>query len=468
MSLSFYYLAIASVFLYPVEKQEPKGDPTFDGLPRDKKILVHSVSLKCEESSFYKTKKRTKLKYNWDKQFEIGVMRDFLAGVLSTNEKLVLDSRKDANLASSLVICTMMALEKLVTDEFGADEAKLTFEQCAPPEDFAEWAATARTKKKMTALTEEFAKTHFQNLDKQPGTDDQPKDTNAITNLTVQQAKELAKKEGTLYLNGLTAISVEVATELAKSKGALVLNGLKTLPAHVATELAKSKGILALNGLTTLPVEVATELAKNEGTLYLDGLTAVSVEVATELAKNEGTLSLDGLTALPIEVAKELAKSKGKLEINSLKPLPPNVAKELAKHEGILLLGLTTLPIEVATELAKNEGILGLNGLTILPVEVATELAKNKGILGLGGLKTLPIEVATELAKHKGELLLNGLTALPIEVAKELAKSKGFRYLNGLITVSPKTLAILKTNPKIILPNDLQASEPKNTPEGKD
>ena len=35
MSLSLYYLAITSVFLCPVEKQEPKNTPGSDSLPAD-------------------------------------------------------------------------------------------------------------------------------------------------------------------------------------------------------------------------------------------------------------------------------------------------------------------------------------------------------------------------------------------------------------------------------------------------
>ena len=221
-------------------------------------------------------------------------------------------------------------------------------------------------------------------------------------------------------------------------------NAIKTLTVKQATELAKlNNGTLALKGLTTVSVEVATELAKFKGfVLGLKGLTTVSVEVATELAKFKGTLDLDGLTTLSPEVATELAKLKGTLILN----------------------GLTTLPIEVAKELAKKEGTLVLNVLTAVSVEVASELAKSEGTLLLDGLKTLPIEVAKELAKSKGSLALNGLKTLSVEAATELAKSKGSLDLYGLKTVSPKTLAILKVNPKIRFSSDVRVSEPKNKP----
>ena len=71
-------------------------------------------------------------------------------------------------------------------------------------------------------------------------------------------------------------------------------------------------------------------------------------------------------------------------------------------------------------------------------------------------IKSLTVEQAKALAKHEGYLLLNGLTSLTPEVAKALGKHVGGLLLDGVTDVDDKTLAILKSNPQITLPEQFR------------
>ena len=95
---------------------------------------------------------------------------------------------------------------------------------------------------------------------------------------------------------------------------------------EVARELARHEGDLSLDGLSTITPEVAHELANYDGEwLSLDGLTSISVEVARELAKHDGEwLSLDGLTSITEEVARELAMNE---EIDFELPIEEEIEK---------------------------------------------------------------------------------------------------------------------------------------------
>jgi len=220
--------------------------------------------------------------------------------------------------------------------------------------------------------------------------DDLPKDTNAITSLTPEQAKKLAAefKGFVLFLNGLTALSPETATALAGFEGKrLDLNGLTTLSPETATALAGFKGDqLLLNGLTTLSPETAEALAGFRGDeLLLDGLAALSPETARALAgfKVED-LSLAGLTTLSPEAATSLAGFKG---------------------EELFLNGLTTLSPQTATALAAIQSNFSLAGITALDspdsVAVAEALAMRKGLLVLHSLKRISPKALSALLKKE-------------------------------------------------------------------
>ena len=88
-----------------------------------------------------------------------------------------------------------------------------------------------------------------------------------------------------------------------------------------------------------------------------------------------------------------------------------------------------------------------------LTAEQAAELvAVKKGSLFLPGLTSIDKDVTQELAKIKGELYLGGLTSIDKDVAHELAKVKRNLFLNGLTSIDKDVLKILKSNPKIQLP----------------
>ena len=79
-----------------------------------------------------------------------------------------------------------------------------------------------------------------------------PKDTNAITELTPDQAQKLVQE--------FPGVNIFLKTDLAEveANGCLPLNGLKSLDSKVAQALAGfEKGPLLLNGLTTLTPESA-------------------------------------------------------------------------------------------------------------------------------------------------------------------------------------------------------------------
>ena len=68
-------------------------------------------------------------------------------------------------------------------------------------------------------------------------------------------------------------------------------------------------------------------------------------------------------------------------------------------------------------------------------------------------LTSVDKDVAQELAKFEGtQLFLDGLTSIDKDVAEELAKFKGYLHLLGLTSIDKDVLKILKSNPKIKLP----------------
>ena len=120
---------------------------------------------------------------------------------------------------------------------------------------------------------------------------------------------------------------------------------------------------------------------------------------------------------------------------------------------------IKSLTAEQAAELvAKHKGEgdwLYLNSLTSIDKDVAQELAKLKGgNLFLNGLTSIDKDVAQELAKFEGKKLeLRRVTSIDKDVAQELAKFKGdWLYLNGLTSIDEDVLKILKSNPRIVLP----------------
>ena len=73
-------------------------------------------------------------------------------------------------------------------------------------------------------------------------------------------------------------------------------------------------------------------------------------------------------------------------------------------------------------------------------------------VLNLSGLTSIDKGVARELAKFKRGLYLPGLTSIDKDVAHELGKIKRNLFLDGLTSIDKDVLKILKSNPKIQLP----------------
>jgi ABC-type amino acid transport substrate-binding protein len=93
------------------------------------------------------------------------------------------------------------------------------------------------------------------------------------------------------------------------------------------------------------------------------------------------------------------------------------------------------------------------NRIKSLTAEQAADLAaKFEGDLSLNGLTSIDKDIAQELAKLKGWLYLNGLTSIDKDIAQELAKFEGWLFLDGLTSIDKDVLKILKSNPKIGLP----------------
>ena len=156
-------------------------------------------------------------------------------------------------------------------------------------------------------------------------------------------------------------------------------------------------------------------------------------------------------------------------DTNKIKSLTAEQAADLVmvvthvrEDEVLVIRGLTSIDKDVARELAKFKGKrLFLDGLTSIDKDVARELSKYKGSLYLGGrprgrgrgLTSINKDVAQELAKYEGEhLSLNGLTSIDKDVAQKLAKFEGKELWVSLESIDEVSLAYLKSNPKIQLP----------------
>ena len=282
-----------------------------------------------------------------------------------------------------------------------------------------------------------------------------------VTALSAEAAKELAKHEDWLSLNGLKGVSDTTAEALAQHRGQLHLDGLTKVSDAQAKALARHYGELSLNGLTALSDEQARAFAQHRGgRLYLGGLTTLSHEAARALMGRKGggpyyQVRLDGLTTLTPEVAAELAAAHGHIwegRLPRVKTVSADVARALAKRQGELSMeGLTEISDEAAQVLGPK-----LNGrlpaLKSLSPELAKGLAKTRGHLVLDGLTKLSDDAAVALAGHWRDAHLNGLTTLSPTAAKAICKRDGDLYLNGLTTVSEETLKALaehKAHPSV-------------------
>ena len=191
-----------------------------------------------------------------------------------------------------------------------------------------------------------------------------------VKTITPEVAKALAQTKVTLSL-GLTTITPEVARALAtRPKGMLALDALREISVEVARELAKFRGKLTLNGLRTLSREVAIELAKHVGKFTLFGLTEISDEAAEALSHHRSTMLLNGLTKLTsVPLTTTMLKSNdGFLNLSKVQTISDEVVKVFAEYKGSRPIRLTGL-----TELSEaNAALLRANPNIILPSKFQT------------------------------------------------------------------------------------------------
>ena len=254
----------------------------------------------------------------------------------------------------------------------------------------------------------------------------------SVTELTLEQATELAGVHGDLELNHLRVLSPRIAELLSSGGGAIMLNGLTSLSPESAAVLSQQDAMLELNGLTELPVDTALALITptSPRVLWLTGLTAISDEVAERMGQHNGYFRLSGLERI----------TDRQIEL-------------LAAHHGYLgLSGLKQLSTRAATALGQHDGMLGLNGLTALTPEAAAALTAHGQFVRMDSLQTISDEVATALSRHEGPMGLHGITTLSDTAAEALARHKGVVYLMGLETLSDKAAAALRANPEIQMP----------------
>lgn len=118
-----------------------------------------------------------------------------------------------------------------------------------------------------------------------------PEDTNEITMLTPEQAREVVDHDGAiLTLPGLTTVSPAVAQALATNRSCLLsLDGLTELSDEAAEALTTGANGLSLERVDRLSVRSAHALARRGDTLT-NGITEMNPEVAQELAKHAGSI----------------------------------------------------------------------------------------------------------------------------------------------------------------------------------
>ena len=117
-----------------------------------------------------------------------------------------------------------------------------------------------------------------------------------LISITSLQAAVFAKREQ-VDLDKLCSLSTAAAAELAKHNGFILsLNALTTITDNAAKKLARLDGNLQLDGLKTISDSVANVFAKHKGGwISLDGLRTISGPASKVLAKHKGEVSLNRL-----------------------------------------------------------------------------------------------------------------------------------------------------------------------------
>ena len=197
MSLSLYYLVIASVFLCQAAKQEPKDNPGSDSLPGDRNAIKTLTVKQAKELA--KTR---------------GLL--YLNGLTNLSVEVAKELAKYEGYCLYLNGLTTLPVE--VATELAKYEGYCLYLNglTTLPVDVARELANNKVSLSLGGLT----------------------------TLSVEVATELAQFKGEhLFLNGLATLSVEVAKKLAKRKGHLELRGLETLSPKAQAALEENSGI---------------------------------------------------------------------------------------------------------------------------------------------------------------------------------------------------------------------------------
>ena len=113
---------------------------------------------------------------------------------------------------------------------------------------------------------------------------------------------------------------------------------------------------------------------------------------------------------------------------------------------------LNNLPASALESLAAGKGNLTFEGVQRISLEQAKALSRRRATLSLG-VNELSEAQAKVLAQHDGGMLfLNNLDTLSLDSAKALSRHKEQVNLIGLTTLSDEAAAILRENPKNLLP----------------
>jgi hypothetical protein len=266
----------------------------------------------------------------------------------------------------------------------------------------------------------------------------QDNDLAKASRLTVEQATELLKRPGTLYL-AISELSPDTASVLSRHKGWILLPRLTSLSPAAAKALSPLKGKLSLPALKELPPDVANALAPHAGMLDIEGVKSLSDASAAALAKHVGEVSLQlQIGELSPELAAILSQFRGQISLSNLTSLSPAAAKALAPGKSKLALVIKDVPgpeisAEVAEILASYSGELHVGGLTKLTsLPLARKLGQNC-VVYMGNMTGISAEIARALCppvdrtgtSRENRGLQLTIRELPAEVAKAFAVRQG-------------------------------------------
>jgi len=210
---------------------------------------------------------------------------------------------------------------------------------------------------------------------------------NGWTKLPPDVARELARFDGSLSLNGLGELPDESAVALAAFKGPyLTLSGpgVEQLSPAAAAALAQVPGVLRVSLRHLDSVVLAERFARQlSWTLY--DLESVSPAAGDALANYRPFFNLDALTSLEtVAMAARFADGTtggGQINLPALRQLSPQAAERLAQGSKKVSLGLTVLEQpDIARSLARCSGGVALTRLRAVTPEVREILRESPSI----------------------------------------------------------------------------------------